>query len=218
MKKKQRFLTKVLPHFTGLLLTMAFVFFVTGCNSETDKEKKSINDSDTSASTDSSTGAAVLPAVPLSGGLHAISLPKDEYKKLIRTEHGKKAEKLVFQFYFDASKTNYPTLVAYPGLKGNKYKSLADESIMQYILIPTGGPLIALGGIKILGDQEVSIDVMIELIRKVAGGNIDAIDHFVFTPQVDGTNHIYYVITISNFPTPAADAPQTNPSPPKDAD
>lgn len=118
-------------------------------------------------------------------------------------------KKLIVQFTYKSSTDTALSLVAY-GAKTNNVKTTGPIA-----LVPLSNPVTNYPAPVILGDQELSLKSIKNVLGMNGSGPINAskLRAFQLVPLKDGSNHIYYAVTKLGM-TEADGAALTNPSPP----
>jgi len=219
------------PHsgITKFIIPFLVLLFFAACNPNNDNTGGSAT---TNSAAIPSTEPATTTTTPvpvasaLTGYLYDLTLTKAQYLTLRKSKPGggsSTAKKMVFQFYFNNSVPNGPTLIAYAAKKQNKGNKFGPEpdpdplsGRFSEVLAISNTPRLNLSAAPVngkftLGDQEITfkeIEDNYTLDLNPTGANFV----LVFKPEQYGRN-IRYRICLEGAACPNP-APPTQPSPP----
>ncbi len=154
------------------------------------------------------------------GVFYNLKLSKDSVNDLFNLfKKHKKHDKLVFQFFYpEEPLEGSPTLGVYPMRSKNQCvdtKSKFTAPILNYHN-KSSEPLT--GRAQFLGDQELDIEDLKQLIKDSNKPNSEIYEYLLFTAKFHDDNpHIYYNVTVQPSNQVAGQSLSTDPSPPAPA-
>ena len=148
--------------------------------------------------------------------LDTLKLSKEDYEAL-RIPFASPQAKLVVQFYFDKTKGETPSLIAFASKPANQFNQPPQvPDTVARVLTKGGKSTVQLPNIFVLGDQEITFAA----INGLLPANPATPYTLLFIPKIPaGEIHVRYEVCIDLGAGPSCPAPPppTQPSPPANA-
>jgi hypothetical protein len=154
------------------------------------------------------------------GVFYNLKLSKQSVDTLLATfKKRKKRDKLIFQFYYPAQPLHgSPTLGVYPMRSKNQCVNEASDFVAPILDYHNKSAEPLTGRAQFVGDQELDLDDVINLIKESNKPDPNAYEYLFFEAKFHDNNpHMYYEVTVQPSNQVMAKGIQTDPSPPAPA-